>query len=170
MTIAVGSTNPAKLSAVQEAFKRLGIQHSIVSSSAPSGVSDQPKSDGETLHGAINRAKHVVRQGHVRLGVGLEGGVDETSCGMVLCNWCAIVDEQGSMGIGAGVRILLPTKLADEIRRGHELGDAIDVYTGQSDVRKGEGTIGILTNGLISRSQMFQDAVICAYTSMKLFQ
>lgn len=165
--IGVGSLNPAKLKAVEAAFDLLDKDFSVDGIFVQSGVSAQPMSDSETLYGSIHRAKQVLEQGNYNIGVGLEGGVDETAAGMVLCNWCAMIDRNGQLGIGAGVRLLLHHDLAEKIRQGHELGDVIDGYTGQKNVRRGEGTIGILTNGRISRSQMFRDAVICAYASLQ---
>lgn len=167
MQIAVGSTNPAKQKATKWAFDLIGIEHSIVGIDVPSGVSSQPLSDEETLQGAINRAQATLGAGAYDLGIGLEGGVLETEHGMMLCNWCAIASrEDGRLAIGGGVRILLPDAIARGVRVGIELGTMIDEWAGSTGISKGEGTIGILTQGKISRAQMFRDSVICAYSRL----
>ncbi|GMA60920.1 inosine/xanthosine triphosphatase [Alicyclobacillus fastidiosus] len=161
--IAVGSKNPAKIRAVAMAFDQMGIAAQMDGVNAPSGVSDQPFSNEVTMQGAVNRAKRALLDGEFDYGVGLEGGVEETAYGLMLCNWAAIAGKDGAVSVGAGVQILLPTEVAEEIRRGRELGEVIDEWAGGHDISKGEGTIGILTQGHISRSQMFRDAVICAF-------
>lgn len=167
MNIGIGSKNQAKIEAVVQAFAQLNQPAHVKGVDALSGVSSQPMTDRETLEGAINRARWTLKAEPFDLAIGLEGGVDETPMGMILCNWCAIVDNHGSIGIGGGVRILVPDDIADQIREGKELGDVIDQFAGGHNIRNGEGTIGILTGGQISRSQMFRDSIICAMSSLR---
>lgn len=160
--IAVGSKNPAKYDAVQQAFGQLDVAINIVRIDAPSGVSNQPFSDDETMQGAVNRAKVALAEANSDWGIGLEGGVIETVHGMLLCNYAAVAAKDGTTGVGGGVRVALPEAVARRVRQGLELGDVIDEWSGGTDIRKGEGTIGILTRGHITRSQMFRDAILCA--------
>ncbi|WP_067618417.1 DUF84 family protein [Alicyclobacillus acidiphilus] len=160
--IAVGSSNAAKVKAVEMTFRQLNIPVELGSVNAPSGVSAQPFSDDETLQGAQNRAIHAVLAVHGDLGIGLEGGVVETRLGMFLCNWAAVATPEREVRVGGGVRIHLPEEIAQAVRSGRELGDVVDEWAGRKHVRAGEGTIGILTNGQITRAQMFRDALICA--------
>jgi inosine/xanthosine triphosphatase len=162
--IAVGSENPAKIKAVHLAFAKMGLEVSITGIQAPSGVSDQPISDDETMRGALNRAKHVITQGKFDYGIGLEGGVEETAYGLFLCNFGAVVKSSGAYHIGGGVRVLLPVSIANEIRKGKELGNIIDHWSGKQNIAKKEGTIGVLTKGHIDRSDMFRDTAICAFS------
>ncbi|WP_134700929.1 DUF84 family protein [Ammoniphilus sp. YIM 78166] len=162
MNIAVGSHNPAKLDAVEMAFSKLEYTAQITGLDVPSDVSPQPLSDEETIQGAINRAKAVLEQGAFDYGIGLEGGLVKTAYGTFLCNWGAVVNRKGVMGIAGGLRILLPDEVVARIEQGYELGDLIDEWAGGKDIRKNEGTIGILTHGHITRRQMFQDVTICA--------
>ncbi|WAH35166.1 inosine/xanthosine triphosphatase [Alicyclobacillus dauci] len=168
MKIAVGTKNPAKLQAVTLAFEKMGYNATITGVNVPSDVSDQPFSDDETVRGAINRATAALAAGAYDFGIGLEGGVVDTKYGMMLSNWCAIVSPQEPVSLGGGVRMLLPETIAAEVRQGRELGHVIDDWAGRHDVAKGEGTIGILTHGHITRSAMFRDAVICAFSPFAL--
>lgn len=163
--VAIGSQNPSKVEAVQAAFKMVGINAEVVGVDVQSGVSAQPFSDEETIQGALNRAKHVINEasGHpFDYGVGLEGGVVDTPFGMFVCNWGAIIDRDGVVGIGGGHRIQLPESIVSELHKGRELGSIIDSWTGGQEIKKKEGTIGILTANHITRVTMFRDVVICA--------
>src|SRR5690606_13762797 len=108
--------------------------------------------------GAINRARAALVAGSAHIGMGVEGGVQETSHGMFVGAWAAVVDGAGRLGIGAGGRILLPESIAERIRAGRELGPEMDQFSGLENVRQHQGAIGILTNGLLSRSEALEIA------------
>ena len=61
MKIIIGSNNPAKVAAVKNAFHYQ--QTEFLSLDIPSGVSEQPFSDEETIKGAINRAVGALKWG-----------------------------------------------------------------------------------------------------------
>lgn len=153
MKIIVGSTNPAKISAVEQlAVKYNGI---IVAVEADSGISAQPFSDEETIEGAINRASSALKIGEGAIGIGLEGGVEETAYGLVLCNWGALCETGKPPIIAGGARILLPEEIAEDLRQGKELGPVMEAHTNKQNVRKKEGAVGIFSNGFVSRGEMF---------------
>ena len=158
MRIAVGTTNQAKVQAVKNVFQ---YDYEIVNGKVPSGVSEQPFSDEETIQGAINRAKASIEKFSADLGIGLEGGVTETSFGLMLCNWAVLVkrDEPESPIIAGGSRILLPEEISDRLRNGEELGPVMDEYCGETNIGAHEGAIGVFTNGRINREQMFTHIV-----------
>ncbi len=153
MRVAIGSKNPAKVNAVKEAFK--DYPYEIVSVDADSGVSDQPMSDDETIKGAVNRAKQAAEKGEAEIGIGLEGGVQQTPYGLMLCNFGALAVKGQEPIIAGGARIPLPEEIAEKLLAGAELGPVMDEYANKLNVRKNEGAIGIFTNGQINRSEMF---------------
>lgn len=157
MKIVIGSKNPAKISAVQSVFQNDQIE--FISVNVPSGVSDQPFSDEETIKGAINRAYSALEAGGGNIGIGLEGGVHETEYGLFLCNWGALAEHGKPPIIAGGARIYLPKEVADRLLKGEELGPVMESFTEKEDVRKKEGAVGIFTNGQISRSEMFTHVV-----------
>ncbi|WP_339062157.1 inosine/xanthosine triphosphatase [Tepidibacillus marianensis] len=164
--VGVGSKNPAKIEAVRFAFETMGYKVELVGFDVPSGVSEQPFSDEETIRGAMNRAKAVMenlKDINLDYAVGLEGGVVETPYGFFLCNWGAVMNPAGELGIGGGQRVQLPEIIVKGLQNGKELGDLIDPITGKDNVRKKEGTIGVLTQNHITRSAMFKDVVICSF-------
>jgi inosine/xanthosine triphosphatase len=152
MKIIIGSNNPAKIEAVKHAFKG---NYDFLSVNAFSGVSEMPFSDEETIKGAINRAENALKIGHGDIGIGLEGGVQETSYGLLLCNWGALASNEHPPIIAGGARILLPEEIAIRLRNGEELGPVMDEYTKKQNIRKKEGAVGIFTNGKIDRVEMF---------------
>ncbi|WP_160724034.1 DUF84 family protein [Bacillus sp. USDA818B3_A] len=153
MKIIIGSKNPAKITAVQNSFSQMDCE--FISLDIPSGVNDQPFSDEETIRGAINRAKGALAHGKGEIGIGLEGGVQETSHGLLLCNWGALAANGMEPIIAGGARFLLPEEVAARLRAGEELGPVMDEYAKMKNVRKHEGAVGIFTNGLVNRVEMF---------------
>ncbi|NRD76153.1 DUF84 family protein [Bacillus sp. BRMEA1] len=152
MRVMIGSKNPAKITAVRNCFSNQEAE--IIALDIPSGVSDQPFSDEETIKGAINRAVGALKAGG-QIGIGLEGGVQETNSGLVICNWGALASENMKPIIAGGARFLLPEEVAVRLRAGEELGPVMDDYAKKQNVRKHEGAVGIFTNGLVNRVDMF---------------
>lgn len=153
MKIIIGSKNPAKINAVRAVFS--SEHHEIVSADVASGVNEQPFSDEETITGAVNRAKAAQIIGEGEIGIGLEGGVQESRQGLLLCNWGALASREFAPIIAGGARLLLPDEIANRLRAGEELGPVMDEYAKKQNVRKTEGAVGIFTNGKINRAAMF---------------
>lgn len=153
MKVIIGSKNPAKISAVKNAFQNETCE--FISLDIASGVNDQPFSDMETIQGAMNRAKGALIEGNGDIGIGLEGGVQETSQGLLICNWGALATRDFEPVIAGGARFLLPEEIAVQLRAGKELGPVMDIYAKQKNVRKHEGAVGIFTNSLVNRVDMF---------------
>lgn len=160
--IAVGSKNPIKFAATEAVLQRAFSNADFILVDVPSGIADQPWGDEETRQGAFNRASAALAQGQADFGVGLEGGVTETSVGLMTCAWCAIVDAAGTVGYGGGANILLPTIVAEALRKHGELGPAMDAIVHEHNTKQGRGAIGILTNGLSNRQAAYEQLVALA--------
>ncbi len=153
--------NPAKVHAVQEVFIREHL--SIVTVDASSGVSAQPRSDEETMQGALNRAEASLHTSGAELAIGLEGGVTETPSGWMLCNWGALVTENGQFWLASGAKIPLPNSITEPLLAGAELGEIIAELTKDKDSHKKDGAIGYLTARTVSRKEMFTHIVQLLY-------
>lgn len=106
LTVAVGSSNPAKIRSVQQALEQLvvlsdGRTLELEGFSVESGVPDQPMHDEETKRGAKNRAqaafqafstKHDGVEPH--LAIGLEGGIEEQSGDLTCMAWMAVYGKR----------------------------------------------------------------------------
>src|SRR5688572_30530815 len=107
-TVAVGSGNPVKLAAVMEVLEGVWPGARVEAQPVPSGVADQPFGDDETIRGARERAMAARRALDADVGIGLEGGVVESSSGMRTCAWCVIVHRDGREGTGGSLAMPLP--------------------------------------------------------------
>ncbi len=160
--IAVGSTNPVKVSAVRSVVERAWPKAEILQLDAESGVSAMPMSDDECITGARNRAVNALNILDADLGIGLEGGVNLEPNGLVLLGWVAALDKNGREGLGGGARLPLPSQISSRILAGEELGPLMDELLGQKDVKLKGGAVGALTSGLVLRTETFAIAVAYA--------
>lgn len=160
---AVGSENPVKINCVSNAVKSFWPDAYAIGARTDSSVSAQPESDHEMLMGALNRAKQALAETpNAHFGVGLEGGTLDTEDGMWAYAWIVILDRVGQIGKGQSGRFLLPEPIAQMVREGIELGEADDRFFGRSNSKQQDGAIGILSDGVISRLDLYQPAVIFA--------
>lgn len=160
--VAVGSVNPAKVNAASNVIARVWPAAVVRAVSVQSGVAAQPLSDEEAISGAQNRAVDARACLDADLGVGIEGNTADTVYGMFSTAWVAVVDRRGVIGLGAAGRFLLPDRIADAIRSGAELGPFMDALIGEENTKQRQGAVGILTGGLLTRSQALETGVSLA--------
>lgn len=167
MIVAVGSTNPVKIQSVSLAFNHVwpNVTWDMRGCAVASGVSSQPLTDDEAIEGARNRATAAITQLGSSYGVGVEGGLQQTSGRWFAGVWVVAVDTQGKEGVGAAVKIAIPTEVMRLVEGGLELGDACDHVYKRKDSRLHEGVFGILTNGKISRMTVTRDATVSALSA-----
>jgi len=176
--IAVGSTRRPKLAAVSEAIRDFGavlapgMEFEVIGVEVDSGVGHTPANRAELMQGARQRAEVLVRfaQGkneEWRYFVGLEGGLDVIEEGssrrVLLESWAYVSDgRNGHYGRSGGVEI--PEALAREVLENEvELSAAIDRFAGAVGIRDAQGAWGVLSSGLISRTEAFRVAVVAAF-------
>jgi inosine/xanthosine triphosphatase len=160
--VAVGSTNPVKVTAVRTIIQQVWPEAQVEGISVPSGVSEMPMSEAEIIQGAHNRAQAARERLSADLGVGLEGGLHQESFGWALQGWVAVVDGNGRSHIGSGTRLLLPEGIVQRVLAGEELGSVMDDLLGEENVKQKGGAIGALTGGLIMRQEAFTHSVAYA--------
>lgn len=159
MKIAIGSTNPTKIRAAKKILRKIFPHAEFVALEVESGVPGQPRGDKQTQRGAVNRARAVRRIARADFGVGLEAGIIETEFGVMTCAWVAIVDRAGRVGIGGSTNMLLPVQVANRLKAGAELGEAMDEFANIKNVKHKMGAIGILTRGLSNRQRAYEEIV-----------
>lgn len=158
--IAVGTTNRAKLAAVESAVRDIWPEAEIVAVAAPSGVSEMPMTADEGRYGARQRACAALEMTPTAtLGIGMEGAAQEEPGGLYLTNWVAVVDRSGRWSLANGGSLPLPERIAQELRAGGELGPIMDRLTGDHDTKQGLGAAGYLTRGVVPRSLTFHVGV-----------
>lgn len=167
--IIIASTNPVKINAVAAAFKKMFPDETFETEgiSASSGVSGQPKSDSETLRGALNRAENASNMADGDFWVGIESGVEEKDSGMEVFSWVVVKDKDGKIGKGKTGTYFLPHKVAELIKQGMEFGEASDIVFEKNNLKQKNGTIGILTNDTIDRTRYYTDTIVLALIPFK---
>eukprot|EP00511_Aplanochytrium_stocchinoi_P010483 CAMPEP_0204862894 /NCGR_PEP_ID=MMETSP1348-20121228/2898_1 /ASSEMBLY_ACC=CAM_ASM_000700 /TAXON_ID=215587 /ORGANISM="Aplanochytrium stocchinoi, Strain GSBS06" /LENGTH=634 /DNA_ID=CAMNT_0052013047 /DNA_START=347 /DNA_END=2251 /DNA_ORIENTATION=- len=174
--VLIGSKNPVKINATKLAF-----QHSypeaefksfeFIGMRAPSLVADQPVGDEETKRGAINRAKYCyqncikldVDPNHVVYTLGLEGGIKDTDKGYECFAWISVYDvTSDEINSCRTASFELPQGLTRLLKTGVELGTADDMLYKRVNGKQGSGTVGILTGGVIDRTEYYRHCAILA--------
>jgi len=163
MKIAVGSTNPVKLKAVEKIVKRVWPKAEIIAVETDSGVSAMPTTDDEAIKGAANRAKAAQRLTGADFGVGIEGGTADTKYGMFLSGWTVVTSKDGRLSLGSSGRLMMPRVLREKIHHGEELGPAMDGIAGTTNIKQKEGAIGLLTKNLVVREDALAIGVANAF-------
>jgi inosine/xanthosine triphosphatase len=163
VTVAVASRNPVKLSATRMAFMKAfpGSDIQVEGVSVPSGVADQPTTDYETLTGAENRARALSNGRAADFCVGIEGGIARTEHGVEAFAW-VVVQRNGVTGRSRSCSFELPPAVVELLDAGFELGDANDRVFGTENSKHDQGAVGLLTNGVIDRTALYEPAVILA--------
>jgi len=103
--------------------------------------------------------------------LGLEGGLlaikdDGEAEGLYTSAWCAVVDENGTLGVAGGANMWLPPSVVTSLRAGLDLGAAIDQLTGLADTSNHDGAIGALTQGWLTRRQAFEQVLTLAFSRL----
>ncbi len=161
--IAVGSHNPVKVASTQAVFTRLcRAAITVQAVEVESGVPAQPWGDEQTRRGAIQRALEARRRTGCAWGIGFEGGLLDVSGDLYTSAWCAVVGPDGRLSTASGENLLLPPAVAAEVRRGVELGTAIDHLSGARGTKRRGGAIGVLTDGLLTRTEAYEHLLMMA--------
>lgn len=164
ITLVVASHNPIKVQAVLNGFRRM-FPHEVINVNmvaVESGVQPQPRSDDETLLGAMNRTQNAMTlTPHADYWIGIEAGVQSIGLEMMSFSW-VVVRSKGTIGKGRTGTFFLPQTVADLVRHGKELGEADDIVFNQSNSKQADGAVGLLTGNVIDRAQLYEQAVILA--------
>ena len=164
MELIVASNNPVKIRAALGGFQRMWPEQtfSVSGVSVPSGVADQPMGDEETLAGAYNRAAGArALRPDARYWVGIEGGCAEGAGGLETFAWVVVLGRDASGRSRTGM-FMLPDEVAELVRGGMELGHADDAVFGRSNSKQEDGSVGLMTGGVIDRAAYYEHAVILA--------
>ncbi len=167
--IIIASYNPVKIKATLNGFKKMFTyeQFEIASVAVSSYVSDQPTSNNETLLGAKNRVNSAFESApDADFWVGIEGGIEEVNGEMAAFAWVVIKSKQ-LIGKSKSGTFFLPKNVAKMIREGKEMGLVNDIIFKQKNSKQNNGAIGILTQNIIDRTQLYEHAIILALVPLK---
>lgn len=175
MIIAIGTTNPIKIQAVEEVLRNyLQFQQANIQSfSAPSEISEQPLSLEETILGAKNRARNAFNAcSSCSYSFGIESGLFEangTATGYLEACICCIYDGTNFYtGLSCGFEIpphilsLVLDKKRDLSQACYESGITSNAKLGAS-----EGLIGLLSGGRITRKEYTKQCITTALIQLE---
>ncbi len=163
ISIIVGSNNPVKVGAAQNALATLfpGSQIECQGVDAPSLVADQPMSEAETKLGAINRVKYCQVEYQADYYIAMEGGVDLFDHGPATFAYIAIAHKE-QLSVGRGAQLPLPMSVYRALTQGQELGHVMDHMFNTVNIKQKGGAIALLTNGNETRQSNYTQAIILA--------
>lgn len=157
--VIVTSLNPVKISAVEIAFKQVFPNEAMEFEgiSVASEVSDQPLTSEETLLGARNRIKNAKQKRDADFYVGIEAGLEAP----FTFAWI-IIESDNKVGESRSASLPLPSVIIEALTQGEELGHVMDRLFNQENIKQKGGAMGVLTNDLLTRSMVYQQALIMA--------
>lgn len=172
--ICVGSLNPVKKQVVRDGYLRLFdklfafTEVEVIGCDARSNVPDQPLDNETTLTGARTRAANArALVPDCDYYVGVEGGIETTNGVMQEFTWICVVSKEGKESISRSTSFTIPPKVADLIAKGVEHGPASDKVFGVTNSKHKTGTLGLVSNNVITRTSYIEPAVICAFLPFK---
>lgn len=162
MRIAVGSTNPVKFQAVENAFSHYFPAIEVISIKVDSDVPIQPYNE-EIKKGAENRARKALKVTNAEYSVGLEGGIIELYETAYIAGYCAIMNQNFECHGSWGSFWECPPLVLKQLKsKKKELGIVIDELSKRTNTKQAEGAIGIFSKGVILRELVTRHAVIYA--------
>lgn len=165
MKIIVGTTNKAKIEAVEEILQEYSHLASaeVRGAAVTSDVSDQPLSLEEALQGAMNRARYAFSD--CDYAIGLESGlmaVPFTKNGYMDVTACAIYDgTEFHLGLSSAWEFSDTRAVELMLKEKIDMSQAINKIGLTSDPNIGSeaGAIGILTKGRLNRKEYTKQAL-----------
>lgn len=167
--IVIASTNPVKVNAALAGFQQMfpGVEIKTKPVVVPSDVRDQPMSDEETYTGASNRVENA-RKEHPQADfwIGIEGGIQTIQGELTAFAW-VVVQSGNLVGKARSGAFFLPMAVAELVEQGIELGIADDMVFGSKNSKQAGGAVGLLTQNVLDRKQLYEQAVVLALVPFK---
>jgi inosine/xanthosine triphosphatase len=167
--VALGSIQRPKVEAVESAFAKMYPKEEIkiVTQKVSSGVSDQPRGLEETSKGAYNRAQNLIKNDiKADFYLGIEGGVwlnDLLGKDKFFLIGAIYITDGKTDSLSYGEAVELPNYAKVEIMdKNRELAPVAEEMFSKLNVRGTNGTVGELTNDLITRKQSFENGILMA--------
>ncbi|MBM3225236.1 MAG: DUF84 family protein, partial [Candidatus Tectomicrobia bacterium] len=109
----------------------------------------------------------VLAMPNAAYGVGIEGGIEDHAGTMTAFAWVVVLSQDQQLGQACTGTFTLPEAVAALVRQGKELGAADDIVFGRANSKQEQGAVGLLTGGIIDRTQLYVQAVILALIPFK---
>ena len=173
--IVVGSVNVKKIAAVKECFESLcGEGCEVWGVDVPSGVSEQPKTQKETIQGAHNRARAAFSESDADYSVGVEsgfiGGVltpDKVLREMNVSVCCIFDGRQFAYGFSPVFEVPPEAvRITRELNMTLSQACAFMGVAKSAQIGSESGLVGVLTKGSVDRKEYMEIAIRMAAIRM----
>jgi len=158
--VVAATINPAKINAISQAFNDVfgeGSCH-IEGVEVDSGVAAQPLTNTETRTGARQRVMNARKvRPEADFCVAIEAGIE----GDDAFAWMVVENHQ-QRGESRSASFTLPAVVMAGIHAGHELGEEMARLTGIDNIKHQGGAIGVFTQGLLTRTSVYHQALVLA--------
>jgi len=166
MKVLVGSKNPVKIEAANEAFSHYFDNVNVTGFSVDSKVPNQPVND-QIFEGARNRALElIIINEDEKLGadffVGMEGAITNQYSRWMACGGMYIIDKKGRDSFGTSSHFEIPDYMANELLTGVEMGVFMDKIMNEENTKQRGGAIGFLTKDVMGRKELYVPGLISA--------
>lgn len=162
--VVAGTTNKSKLRGIKKAWKHFG--NASIKSVKIEGITPlQPKGWKETFLGALARAEEALSiVDNADYGVGVEAGLLPAPfpSGFVEMQVAVILDSRKRVTVGASSGFEIPYSLLSPVIKGEELGMIASRRLSRPQIKERVGIIGVLTKGVITRTDLTYQAVLSA--------
>jgi inosine/xanthosine triphosphatase len=166
--VAIASKNPVKIESARLAFTKIFPKESFDFHGflASSNVSVQPLGEKETLTGAKNRVINLSKTIKADYYIGIEGGVKLVGKSMETFAW-VVIKSKNKFSKSRTASFYLPQKIIDLVDQGKELGEADDIIFNRKNSKQSNGSVGILTDDVVTRTSYYEQAVVMALIPFK---
>ncbi|MEM3882876.1 MAG: inosine/xanthosine triphosphatase [Candidatus Methanomethyliaceae archaeon] len=166
MIVAVGTSNPVKVKAVENVFSKF-FRVTVVMRRVTPKAPPQPIGLDATIEGAISRARGALdADPNAEFGVGIEAGIipiPQTLSGYMDQQFAAVVDRSGRVTLGGGPSFEYPRFLVNRVLDERiEVNKVMAELTGEPFLGHKEGTIGYFSKGALNRTTLTEFAVLMA--------
>jgi non-canonical (house-cleaning) NTP pyrophosphatase len=125
--IAIGTNSAYKINAIRKALYELDFEFTEESTDVDSGISEQPKSQGETIKGSVNRAQNALKNLPTSdIGIGVEFGYEPIDDRYHMVCWASIVTKNGKVFSEQSSTLELPKVLREALINGKDVSDTLD--------------------------------------------
>lgn len=166
MIVAVGTSNPVKVRAVENVLSRF-FEVAVIMKQVRSKAPPQPIGLETTIEGAISRAVGALESvPNADLGVGIEAGIipiPKTISGYMDQQFAAIADRSGWVTLGGGPSFEYPQFLVRRVLNERiEVNSVMAELTGEPFLGHKQGAIGYFSKGALNRTALTELAVLMA--------
>ncbi len=190
MKIAIGSLRKPKIEAVKDTIEKIR-KHLIQNQEmieylfreVESNISPMPLTISELMQGAYNRVLNLIAEfkyseNPPNFYVGLEGGfnkqIDPAGKSLYFLQGWVYVSDGIAGHFGGSGAIPVPDKVINEVvMNKNELGDIIDQFGNENNIRDKFGAFGVFTKGYLTRKASFELALLSAFApffNQRLYQ